>query len=212
MSFFSNPSLFLLVLGALLVVSVMANRASDRMGIPIMLMFLGIGMAAGSDGLGLQFTSKELANFIGIFALSLILFSGGLDTHWKSIRPVLWRALGLATFGVALTAVFLALFVWWAFPGTPFLHALLLSSIVSSTDAAAVFAIMRSRGVSLKGHIRPLLELESGSNDPMALFLTTAVLALIGGLPTGGGAVCLKINPAMFAKTGIRGACGGGGG
>ncbi|MCL1857527.1 MAG: potassium/proton antiporter [Kiritimatiellaeota bacterium] len=196
----------------MLIASVLANRFSDRMGVPIVLMFLGVGMLAGSDGIGrIAFTDNALANFIGVFCLSLILFAGGMDTHWKSIRPVLWRAVGLATFGVALTAVFLALFVWWLLPDHGFLHALLLGAIVSSTDAAAVFAIMRSRGVSLKGHIRPLLELESGSNDPMALFLTTAVLfviKLVGNGDAVSAATWLQFIPKMLANMGIGVACG----
>jgi len=217
MPFLTSPAVILLILGVLLAVSVMANRLSDRMGVPIVLMFLGIGMLAGSERVALiHFKSRETANFIGIFAMSLILFAGGLDTHWKSIRTVLGRGLTLATLGVVLTAAFLAVFVWEVLPGASFLHALLLSAIVSSTDAAAVFSIMRSRGVSLKGRIRPLLELESGSNDPMALFLTTAVLGMVAAVSEADSAASvgawLRFIPHMLVNMGIGIACGAGAG
>lgn len=169
----------LLAVGLLFFLSVFANRISDRLGVPTLLAFLFIGMLAGSDGLGfIYFDNPRIANFIGVFAMAYILFSGGLDTDWRAVRPVLWRALTLSTFGVVLTASLVGLFVWGAL-GFPAKQALLLGAIVSSTDAAAVFAIMRSRGVGLKGYLKPLLELESGSNDPMALFLTIAVIDLI---------------------------------
>ena len=168
-----------LALGALIFVSVLANRVSERFGVPMLLMFLGIGMLAGSDGIGgIYFDNAAAANLIGVFALSFILFSGGLDTDWRSVRPVLGRALVLSTVGVIATALLLGVFAWLAL-GFPLVEGLLLGAIVSSTDAAAVFAIMRSRGVSLKGRLKPLLELESGSNDPMAVFLTMGVIGLI---------------------------------
>jgi cell volume regulation protein A len=142
-------------------------------------MFLGVGMLAGSDGIGgIQFNNPAVANVVGVFALAFILFSGGLDTDWRSVRPVLPRAIVLATVGVAVTAFLVGWFAWAALGFAP-MEALLLGAIVSSTDAAAVFAIMRSRGVGLKGNLKPLLELESGSNDPMAVFLTVGVLGLI---------------------------------
>jgi cell volume regulation protein A len=115
---------------------------------------------------------------VGIFALAFILFAGGLDTDWRTVRPVLPRAVLLATAGVAVTAGILGLFAWRVLGLSP-LEGMLLGATVSSTDAAAVFAIMRARGVGLKGNLKPLLELESGSNDPMAVFLTVGVLNLL---------------------------------
>lgn len=170
--------LTMLVCGGLVLASIAASKFSERLGFPALVMFLVVGMLAGEDGPGgIDFENNDLANAIGTIALAYILFSGGLDTSWRSVRPVLTNGLVLATVGVFLTALLLGVFLWQIL-GYSFLHSMLLASIVSSTDAAAVFAIMRSRGVSLKGFLRPLLELESGSNDPMAIFLTTGLLQI----------------------------------
>ncbi len=164
---------------ALILLGVLASKVSDRLGVPALLLFLAIGMLAGSEGVGgIDFEDFELAQTVGIIALAFILFSGGLDTHWSSVRPVLVPGLLLATVGVVLTAVITGVAVAWVFD-VSLKTGLLLGSIVSSTDAAAVFAVLRSRHVSLAGRLRPLLELESGSNDPMAVFLTLAFLELI---------------------------------
>jgi len=136
-------------------------------------------MLAGSEGPGgIHFDDPSIARSIGVVALALILFAGGLDTNWKSVQPVLWQGLGLSTVAVFITALLVG---WFVSAVTPFslLEGLLLGSIVSSTDAAAVFAVLRSRSVSLRGNLKPLLELESGSNDPMAVFLTTGFIGLI---------------------------------
>ncbi len=170
----------LLVSGVLILLSILSSKFSERFGVPALLLFLGVGMLAGSDGIGgIYFDSALTANAVGTIALAFILFSGGLDTNWPSIRPVLGRGLVLSTVGVLVTALLLGLFVWLALDRFSFTESLLLAAIVSSTDAAAVFAVLRSRRVSLKGHLRPLLELESGSNDPMAIFLTTSLIALL---------------------------------
>lgn len=175
----ADSSYLLLIAGLLLFLSTLASKVSERFGVPALLMFLAVGMLAGSEGLGgIYFNDPLIANFIGTVALAYILFSGGLDTNWQSTRPVLGRGLLLSTVGVAGTALVLALFVWLAL-GFTFAGALLLAAIVSSTDAAAVFSVLRSRGVSLKGNLRPLLELESGSNDPMAVFLTIGLIQLL---------------------------------
>ncbi len=177
--FATSPPQLVLAVGLLLFLSILANRISDRFGVPTLLMFLALGMLAGSDGLGgIHFDDPALANLVGVFALSFILFSGGLDTDWRGVRPVLGRALALSTAGVALTAGLVGVFVWKVL-GYSLKEGFLIGAIVSSTDAAAVFSIMRARGVGLKGQLKPLLELESGSNDPMAVFLTTAMIALI---------------------------------
>ena len=206
---FSHPETIIFISGALIAVSVLANRLSGRLGIPLLVIFLGIGMLAGSEGpLGIVFENKNLAKFVGLSAVALILFSGGLETHWKSIRPVLWRALTLATLGAVLTALFLTLFMWLVL-GMPLLHAFLLGSIVCSTDAPAVFAVMRSPNVNLNKSIRPLLEAESGSNDPIAFFLTMAALAMLA--PAAAGASVwsyLYFVPGMVINLCVGMACG----
>ncbi|MFN4285694.1 MAG: potassium/proton antiporter [Lacibacter sp.] len=169
----------LLIGSLLLLLSIIAGKTSFKFGVPTLLLFLTIGMLAGSDGPGgIHFDDPQLAQFIGVVALNFILFSGGLDTSWSSVRPVLREGVLLSTLGVLLTAVLLGAFVWTVTDFTIY-ESLLLGSIVSSTDAAAVFSILRSKSVALKPQLRPLLELESGSNDPMAYVLTIAFLALV---------------------------------
>jgi cell volume regulation protein A len=167
-----------LLVGAavLLLAGVLASKASSRLGIPALLLFLAIGMLAGSEGIGgIPFDDARLAQALGVVALAFILFAGGLDTNWPSASCVFWRGMSLSTLGVFLTALITGAFARLLL-GVPWLEGLLLGSIVSSTDAAAVFAILRSRGVSLKEPVKRLLELESGSNDPMAVFLTLACI------------------------------------
>jgi len=162
----------------LLFLSIFASKSTQRFGIPALLVFLAVGMLAGSDGIGgINFDNPLFAQILGTIALSLIMFSGGLDTKWESVRPIVYQGISLSTLGVVLTAVTVGLFVHLAFDFT-LIEGLLLGSIVSSTDAAAVFSILRTRGVGLKGQLRPTLELESGSNDPMAYLLTTMFVAL----------------------------------
>ncbi len=170
---------FLLGAAVLLLLSVISSKASARLGLPTLLLFLVIGMLAGSEGPGgIYFDDPWLAQSLGVIALIFILFSGGLDTRWNQIRPVLWRGILLSTLGVMLTAIIVGYGVA-SLLNFSLLEALLLSAIISSTDAAAVFSILRSKQISLKGELRPLLELESGSNDPMAIFLTTSLISLI---------------------------------
>src|SRR4051812_17073634 len=157
-----------IVTGVLLLLAALASKASSKLGIPALLLFLLIGMVAGSEGPGrIPFDDTHLAQFAGILALAFILFAGGLDTSWRSVSLVLWPGLSLASIGVIMTALLVGLFACYLFRIT-WLEGLLLGSIVSSTDAAAVFSVLRSRGISLKGRLLPLLELESGTNDPMA--------------------------------------------
>lgn len=166
----------MLGVAVLLLLGVLASRAADQVGVPALLLFLITGMIVGSEGTGwIPFEDAPIAAAIGTVALALILFSGGLDTDWKSVRPVLPHAFGLSTAGVAITAFAVGLAVH-LLVGFTLLEGMLLGAIISSTDAAAVFAVLRSKGVHLRGQLRPLLELESGSNDPMAVFLTVAIL------------------------------------
>ena len=163
----------------LLFVSIVAGNASYKFGVPTLLLFLTIGMLAGSDGIiGINFNNPKAAQFIGIVSLNFILFSGGLDTNWKEVKPIFRQGAVLATLGVLLTALSLGTFVWLITDFTIF-ESMLLGSIVSSTDAAAVFSILRSKSLALKSKLRPTLEMESGSNDPMAYVLTITFLSLV---------------------------------
>lgn len=174
-----NFEFYLFIIGLLIFFSALSSKLSDKFGIPVLFIFLGIGMLAGSEGLfGIHFDNAQFAQSAGTLALIFILFGGGLDTKWKVIKPVFKEGIILATLGVLLTAFFVAFCTYYLFDFT-FLEALLVGAIVSSTDAAAVFAILRARGVALKKRLSPLLELESGSNDPMAIFLTIALLQII---------------------------------
>jgi cell volume regulation protein A len=176
---------YLLLIGsALILLSISIAKLSDNLGVPILLLFLGIGMLAGSEGPGgIYFDDAGLARSIGIIALVFILFSGGMDTDWPSVRPMLWPAASLATFGVFLTALSVGVVTHY-FLDFSLLDGLLLGAIISSTDAAAVFSVLRARSVSLRGGLKPLLELESGSNDPMAVFLTIGLIQLLASPET----------------------------
>lgn len=163
----------------LLIASLLASKTSFKLGIPTLILFLGIGMLAGSEGIGgIYFNDPHLTQLLGVVALNLILFSGGMDTKLESVKPVIWRGISLSTIGVLLTAATIGFFVHWITDFT-LLEGLLLGSIVSSTDAAAVFSILRTKSIGLKGSLRPLLELESGSNDPMAYVLTISFTYLV---------------------------------
>lgn len=175
----------LLVGSILLFVSILVGKTGYRFGVPALLLFLVVGMLFGSDGLGLQFHNAEEAQFIGMVALSIILFSGGMDTKFTDIKPVLAPGILLSTVGVLLTALFTGLFIWWLSGMSwtnihfPLMTSLLLAATMSSTDSASVFAILRSQKMNLKHNLRPMLELESGSNDPMAYMLTIVLIQLV---------------------------------
>ena len=185
----------LLVGSILLFVSILVGKTGYRFGVPALLLFLGVGMLFGSDGLGLQFHNAKEAQFIGMVSLSVILFSGGMDTKFTDIRPVLPQGLLLSTVGVLLTALFTGLFIWWLSGMSwtnihfPLLTSLLLASTMSSTDSASVFAILRSQKINLKHNLRPMLELESGSNDPMAYMMTIVLIQLITSTSMSGAAI-----------------------
>ncbi len=174
-----NDVFLILEISALIIVSVLASKVSDKFGVPALLIFLIIGMLAGAEGPGkIYFANVVFAKSLGIMALALILFYGGLDTDLVKIKPVLFRGISLATIGVLITAAILAI-LSMIFLKFSLAEGLLVGAIVSSTDAAAVFSVLRSRNVNLKGNIKPLLELESGINDPMAVFLTVGMVSLI---------------------------------
>lgn len=175
-----------LLIGAILLfLSIIAGKAGFRFGVPVLLLFLGVGMLFGSDGLGIQFNNPHSAQFIGMIALSIILFSGGMDTKYAEIKPVLGQGIVLSTLGVALTTAITGLFIYFVtglvsdFSTLSLTESLLMAAVMSSTDSASVFSILRSKKQGLKEQLRPMLELESGSNDPMAYMLTLLLIQII---------------------------------
>ena len=170
---------WILAAAGLLIAGVLASKTSSRFGVPSRLLFLVLGMLAGSDGIvGIEFDDFELARSFGIIALAYILFSGGLGTRYADIRPVLGPGVALASVGVVITAGLLG-GVASVLLDLPIEEGLLLGAVIASTDAAAVFSILRSRGVRINERLGSMLELESGSNDPAAVFLTVAIITVI---------------------------------
>lgn len=200
----------IVLVGALLLfVAVMAGKVAYRFGAPALLLFLGVGMLFGLDFI--SFRSVEMTQFVGMMSLCIILFTGGMDTSFQEIRPILGPGIMLATAGVVMTAVILAGFVWlvapWIGLEIPFSLALLLASTMSSTDSASVFSILRSKKQGLKQHLRPLLELESGSNDPVAYMLTVLLISVLtnssdGSVGVGMGLVYLVVQLVVGAVAG----------
>lgn len=183
MSFTAENIFFL---GAVLIfVSIVISKWGYRFGVPTLLLFLFTGMLFGSDGLGLQFHSHEDAQLIGMLSLSVILFSGGMDTKRRDIEPVVWQGLTLSTIGVLITTIVTGLLIYYLSEWTQLAIGLtlpmsmLLAATVSSTDSASVFNLLRTQHIGLKHNLRPTLELESGSNDPMAYVLTIALVDMI---------------------------------
>ena len=176
---------FLLFCSVLFLFSLYASKAGTRFGVPVLLIFLGVGMLFGTSGFGFHFENYDMSQAIGTVALCIILFSGGLDTKYSDIRPVAAQGVILATIGVILTAFFSGIFIyfivniWFSSIYITFFEAMLLASVMSSTDSASVFSILRGKGVKLKNNLKPMLELESGSNDPMAYMLTVVLIQLI---------------------------------
>ncbi len=169
----------LLVIGVLLLTTVIAGTLTSRFGLPALIGFLGLGMLAGVDGPGgISFDDYELTQGVGVACLIFILFSGGMDTSWQAVRRMVRPALVLATFGVLISAMVTGLAAVALLDFTVF-QGFLLGSVVASTDAAAVFAILRSTGLDLEGDVPALIELESGTNDPMAIFMVGAALLFI---------------------------------
>ena len=198
---FHNAEEVLLICSVILFVSILAGKAGFRVGLPALLLFLGIGMLFGSDGLGLQFSNPQIAQFIGMIALSIILFSGGMDTKLSEIKPIASQGVVLATLGVLVTTAITGYFIFWltglvaGYETLTLAESLLMAAVMSSTDYASVFSILRSKGVYLKQRLRPTLELESGSNDPMAYMLTIILIAYIqsNGMNFLDGAISLAV-------------------
>lgn len=168
---------FILLSAILFIVGVLTTRFSNRLGVPSLILFMLVGMVMGSDVLGIiYFDNAALTQLIGVIALVIILFEGGLQTSWKDVRPVIVPSLSLATIGVLLTSGIVAGAAKMIL-GLDWLESILFGAIVGSTDAAAVFAVLKGQNISPK--LGSTLEAESGSNDPMAVFLTVAMIELI---------------------------------
>ncbi|MDF0751356.1 potassium/proton antiporter [Marinobacter sp. 71-i] len=198
------------LIGALmLVISIMLSPLSSRLGMPVLLIFLVVGMMMGEDGPGgILFNDFKLAFLIANLALGVILLDGGMRTRAETFRVGLRPALILASLGVALTAAGSALVAWWVFD-LHWLTALLIGAIISSTDAAAVFSLLQGRGLHLNERVSATLEIESGSNDPMAIFLTLMLVTMIEAGGTSEGWVALLMLVKQFGIGGAVGVAGG---
>jgi len=170
----------IILLGSLLaLLSIVASAVSSRLGAPLLLVFIVLGMLAGEDGPGgILFNDAHTALLVGSIALAIIIFDGGLRTRKEAFGVALWPSISLATAGVVLTAVVVGVFATWLLD-LNWLQGLLLGSIVASTDAAAVFGLLRTAGAQLKERVAATLEIESASNDPMAIFMTVVLVSVL---------------------------------
>ena len=182
-----TPENVLLIGAVIWFVSILLSKTGYKFGVPVLLVFLLIGMLLGVDGLGIKFDNYKHAQIIGMVALTIILFSGGMDTKFSDVKPKLGAGVVLSTLGVLLTTLFTGFFIYGishAFSHVihiPLTLALLLAATMSSTDSATVFNILRSQKMGLRNRLQPLLEFESGSNDPMAYMLTIVMIQIIQG-------------------------------
>lgn len=182
----------LLLCSILIFVAILVTKLGSRFGVPSLLLFLLLGMAVGADGLGLHFDDYEVAESIGHFAMTIILFSAGLETSLKETRPVFRQGTLLSTLGVLLTVILTGLFIWLV-PGkagnSSLLVCMLLAAVMGSTDSASVFSVLRGKKLHLRENLAPMLELESGSNDPMAYTLTIILVKILSteGVTAHGG-------------------------
>lgn len=205
-----NTGNILLIGSILLFTSIFISKAGAKLGVPALLLFLFVGMIFGADGLGIEFNNPAATQFIGVLALSVILFSGGMDTNYSDIKPVLGPGIVLATLGVMLTTLLTGFFIYYItgllshYATLTFMESMLLAAIMSSTDSASVFSILRSKGLGLKQNLRPTLELESGSNDPMAYMLTLLLIQIIqsGGFSLSSSLLMLVVQLCVGAVAG----------
>ena len=179
----------LLLMSILVFFALLITKVGYKFGMPTLLLFLIIGMLAGSDVLGLEFDNFELAHYIGELAMTIILLTGGLETDLKKVRPVMKQGVLLSTLGVLLTVIITAAFIFLVYgqgimasPMVTVLVCLLIASVMSSTDSASVFNILRGSRIRLKENLAPILELEAGSNDPMANVLTLILVGILGDI------------------------------
>ena len=185
----------ILLVAVLIVLGIASSTLSARLGLPVLVLFLGVGMLAGEDGPGgIAFNNAQIAHALGSLALALILFDGGLQTPMRSIKKVWKPASVLATFGVLVTSVITGLAAAWILDA-PLLYGLLIGAIVGSTDAAAVFSLLRNAGIHINSRLKSTLEIESATNDPMAIFLTVGLLeVMVNKLEPGRGLFMLFVS------------------
>ena len=207
----NTTELILFVGSVLMLAGILAGKVGTRLGVPALLIFLITGMIFGSAGFGLEYNDTAFTQFAGTIALAVILFFGGFETKVSDIRPVLAPGIMLSTVGVLLTTLFFGAFLYWLGRFSFFtIHlsfpiALLLAATMSSTDSASVFGLLRSQNMHLKEGLKPILELESGSNDPMAYMLTIALIQYITGESSGTGWHILLTFVLQFAVGGLMG-------
>ncbi len=204
-----DTNTFLLIAGLLLLIGIIASSLTVRLGLPFLLLFLGVGMLAGEDGLGgIPFDNFDLAFLVGNLALSVILLDGGMRTKRSTFRAALWPSVTLATAGVILTATGVGLFATWLL-GVDMRYGLLLGAIVGSTDAAAVFNLLRNSGIRLNERVGGTLEIESGANDPMAILLVVIMIELLTGSAQFTPGDLLQLVLLQFLLGGLIGVFGG---
>ncbi len=190
-------SLLLLVFALIIIICVFLNKISSKLGIPVLLFFLMLGLLFGSHDNQFADNNAWLVGDVSTIALIFIMFYGGFGTRWKSAKPIAVEAGLLATVGVFLTAAFVGLFCHYAL-GWDWIESFLMGAVISSTDAASVFSILRTRKLGLKNNTAPLIEVESGSNDPMSYMLTSVMLSLLGGSITAGGVIWDIVSQILF--------------
>lgn len=175
----------MIVCGLILLICISSSKILYKFGVPMLLIFLVLGMLFGSDGIvGIYFDNYQLTSTVSSLALVFIMFYGGFGTNWNMARKSAVPSILMSSFGVIITAGLTGLFCYWVL-GTSLLEGLLIGSVVGSTDAASVFSILRSQKLNLKGTLAPLLEIESGSNDPIAYMLTIIILTFMSNAGTG---------------------------
>lgn len=199
--------MFFLLCAAVLILCIFSNKISNKLGVPSLLIFMLLGMIFGSEGIfKIDFNDFALAENICTAALVFIMFYGGYSTNWKHAKPAAPKALVLSTIGVMMTAGLVCLCCHY-FLKFPFVESFLIGSVVSCTDAAAVFSIFRSKNLNLAGDLAPLLEIENGSNDPIAYMLTVIALTIMEGknLSSLGMVIILElfVGIAVGALTGV---------
>ena len=194
---------YLLLASVVTVICVMFNRVSNRFGVPTLFVFIILGMLFGSDGIfKISFNNYAFAEQICSVALIIIMFYGGFGTNWREAKPVAVKSFILATFGVALTAALLGFFCHFAL-NIDLVESMLIGSVISSTDAASVFSILRSKKLGLKDNTASMLEVESGSNDPCSYMLTMITLSFMSRKISAGGVIYMTF--AQFAYGVIAG-------
>lgn len=198
----TSPEHILLAVAILMFAGILISKAGFKFGMPSLLLFLIAGMLFGNDGVGFEFHDFQIAQALGMVALCVILFSGAIETKFADIKPVLAKGIVLSTLGVFLTTLITGTFVYyltnWVFPikDSTFLLCTLLAATMSSTDSAAVFNVLRGQNIRLKNNLQPILELESGSNDPMAYVLTIVIIQIV--TQTGGEHSTMQIVGSAF--------------